>query len=276
MRTIKLPAGEAVPALGLGTWRMGEDAAAFDAEVAAVRHAFDRGYRLFDTAEMYGEGGAEKVLAEALHGVRDDCFIVSKVYPHNAGRNDARVACERSLRRLATDRIDLYLLHWPGRVPYAETVDAFETLKAEGKIRHYGVSNLDTGDMKEWFAAGGSACAANQVIYNLTRRGIEFDLLPWCHARGVPVMAYSPLEQGRLAGHAVLDELAERRGVTAMQIALAWVLRNPDVIAIPKSVRPGNIDANIAALDIDLNDYDLAAIDAAFPPPMRKTGLEML
>lgn len=276
MRSVNLPAGEAVPVLGLGTWRMGEQNAAFDAEAAAVRHAYDRGIRLFDTAEMYGEGGAEEVLAAGLKGVRDDCFIVSKVYPHNAAYDDAIAACERSLRRLGTDRIDLYLLHWPGRVPYAETVRAFEALQAAGKIRHYGVSNLDTDDLAEWFDAGGDACATDQVIYNPTRRGVEFDLLPWCRGRGMPVMAYSPLEQGRLSRDNVLARVGERHGVSASQVSLAWVLRDPNVIAIPKSANPDRIDANIAALDIRLSDEDLAEIDAAFPPPDRKHSLDML
>ncbi|MEQ8665772.1 MAG: aldo/keto reductase [Rhodospirillales bacterium] len=276
MRSVNLPSGEAVPVLGLGTWRMGESAAAFKKEAVAVRHAYDRGIRLFDTAEMYGEGGAEKVLAAGLEGVRDDCFIVSKVYPHNASYDDAVAACERSLRRLGTDRIDLYLLHWPGRVPYPETIRAFEALQSAGKIRHYGVSNLDIDDLEEWFAAGGTACATDQVIYNPTRRGVEFDLLPWCRSRSMPVMAYSPLEQGRLGGDDVLRRIGERHGVSALQVSLAWVLRDPNIIAIPKSADPGRIDANIAALDIRLGDEDIAKIDAAFPPPVRKQSLEML
>ena len=276
MRCVNLPSGEAVPVLGLGTWRMGEHGASFDSEAAAVRHAYDRGIRLFDTAEMYGEGGAEEVLAAGLNGVRDDCFIVSKVYPHNAAYDDVLAACERSLRRLNTDMIDLYLLHWPGRVPYAETIRAFEALKLVGKIRHYGVSNLDTGDLEEWFAAGGSACATDQVIYNPTRRGVEYDLLPWCRSRGLPVMAYSPLEQGRIGRDDVLRRIAERHGVSALQVSLAWVLRDPNVIAIPKSANPARIDANIATLDVRLSDDDLAEIDAAFPPPTAKHPLEML
>lgn len=255
---------------------MGERATCYEQEVAAIRHAYDQGIRLFDTAEMYGEGGAERVLGDAMSGFRDDCFIVSKVYPHNAGRHDAREACERSLERLRTDRIDLYLLHWPGGVPYAETIGVFEDLRREGKIRHYGVSNLDVDDLEEWFAAGGDDCATDQVIYNPTRRGIEYDLLPWCAGRQMPVMAYSPLEQGRLAGQAVLEEIAGRHGVTALQISLAWVLRNPNIIAIPKSVTPERLDQNIAALDITLTADDLKLIDATFPPPDRKQYLEML
>jgi len=276
MREVSLPSGEAVPVLGLGTWRMGERASAYDQEVAAIRHAFDRGIRLFDTAEMYGEGGAEEVLGDALKGLRDECFIVSKVYPHNAGRKDARAACERSLSRLGTDRIDLYLLHWPGGVPYAETIGVFEDLRAEGKIRHYGVSNLDVDDLEAWFKAGGGDCATDQIIYNTTRRGVEYDLLPWCRDRRMPVMAYSPLEQGRLDGQSVLEDIGHRHGASALQIALAWVLRDPNIIAIPKTVTPSRIDANLAALDIHLSDEDLALIDAAFPPPSGKTHLEML
>ena len=276
MRYVNLPSDEEIPVLGLGTWRMGERTYAFDEEVEAVRHAFDRGYRLFDTAEMYGDGGAEHVLGQGLKGVRDDCFIVSKVYPHNAGREDARTACEQSLKRLGTDRIDLYLLHWPGRVPYGETIDVFKELRAEGKIRHFGVSNLDVDDLETWFAAGGDQCATNQVIYNTTRRGIEFDLLPWCRERGMPVMAYSPMEQGRLAGQPVLEEIGPRYGVSSLEIALAWVLRDPNIIAIPKSVTPDRIDANMASLESRLSDDDLAMIDASFPAPNGKMHLEML
>jgi len=275
MRTVDLPGGEPVPVLGLGTWRMGENGARFDDEARAVRYAYDKGIRLFDTAEMYGEGGAEEVLGEGLAGVRDDCFVVSKVYPHNAGRQDAVAACERSLARLKTDRIDLYLLHWQGSVPYEDTIAAFEALKRDGKIRHYGVSNLDMADMVEWVGAGG-ACAADQVIYNPTRRGIEYDLIPWCREHGIPVMAYSPLEQGRIDGAAVLDVIAAKHGVTSLQVALAWVLRDPLVIAIPKSVRSAHIDQNIAALDIVLDADDLAAIDAVYPPPTSKCPLELL
>lgn len=225
---------------------------------------------------MYGEGGAERILGEGLRGVRDECFIVSKVYPHNAGYHDAIAACERSLSRLGTDRIDLYLLHWPGGVPYEETVRAFDDLRKAGKIRHYGVSNLDVDELEEWFGAGGTACATDQVLYNPSRRGVEFDLLPWCWDHKVPVMAYSPLEQGRLAGHPTLEEIAKRHGVTSMQVAIAWVLRDPTIIAIPKSVTPARINENLAALDIRLDEGDLGLIDAAFPPPETKSYLEML
>ncbi len=276
MRTVSLPDGEAISVLGLGTWRMGEDGSRFGDEVAAVRHAYDRGIRLFDTAEMYGEGGAEEALGEGLKGCRDDCFIVSKVYPHNAGRHEAVRACERSLGRLGTDRLDLYLLHWQGNAPYEETIAAFEALQQDGKIRHYGVSNLDAPDMDDWFAAGGDACATDQVIYNATRRGIEYDLIPWCRAQRMPVMAYSPLEQGRMLDDRTLGNIAAKHNATPLQIALAWVLRDPLIVAIPKSVRPGHIDQNIAALDIALDEEDIAAIDAAYPPPTSKRPLEML
>lgn len=277
MRTLSLPDGEVVPVLGLGTWHLGERADQFNEEVSAVRYAIDQGYQLIDTAEMYGEGGAEEVVGEAVQGARDDVFIVSKVYPHNAHHNGVIAACERSLYRLKTDRIDLYLLHWRGGTPFAETISAFEELKQAGKIRHFGVSNLDRADMEEWWACpGGAACASNQILYNLTRRGVEWDLLPACRDRGMPVMAYSPLEQGRLQGEPVLEKLAERHGVTPLQIALAWVLAQPGIMAIPKAINRAHIDQNLAALGIRLEEDDYALLDAAFPPPTGPSHLEML
>jgi diketogulonate reductase-like aldo/keto reductase len=277
MKTVLLPGGETVPALGLGTWRMGESARSRRAEVDAVRYALEIGYRLIDTAEMYGEGGAEEVVGEALaQGPvrRDDVFVVSKVYPHNAGRRAAAAACAASLRRLRTDRIDLYLLHWRGSVPLAETVDAFERLREQGRIRHWGVSNLDVDDLEElWAADDGDRCAANQVWYSAGQRGIEFDLLPWQRRHGVPVMAYCPIDQGALAHSAPLAAIARARGVSAAQVALAWVLRQPDVIAVPKAVQAAHLADNLAAASIELSAAELAQIDAALPPPRRKRRL---
>jgi diketogulonate reductase-like aldo/keto reductase len=277
MHTVELPAGEAVPALGQGTWRMGERAAARRDEVAALRLGLDLGMTLVDTAEMYGEGGAEEVVAEAIAGRRDKVFLVSKVYPHNASRTGAIEACERSLRRLRTDSIDLYLLHWRGSVPLAETLEAFVRLQATGKIRHYGVSNFDAADMQElWESPGGPGIATNQVLYNLKRRGIEWDLVPRCAERRLPIMAYSPVEQGGLVRDRSLAKLAARHGATAAQLALAWVLHQRDVIAIPKAVSLTHVRENRAAADIRLSRDDLAELDRLFPPPKRRVPLEMI
>lgn len=264
-----------MPALGLGTWKMGERGGDKAKEIAAVRTAIDLGMTLIDTAEMYAEGGSEKMIGEAIAGRRDGLFIVSKIYPHNAGKANTPVACERSLRRLGTDRIDLYLLHWRDRKPLAETMEAFQKLKAEGKIRHYGVSNLDTDDMEElWRTPGGPLTQVNQVYYNPAARGIEFDLLPWQRKHRVPIMAYSPVDQARLAGDKTLAAIGKRHGATAAQIALAWGLRQPDSIVIPKAVKPEHLKQNVAALDIKLTAEDLAEIDKAFPPPKSKKRLE--
>jgi diketogulonate reductase-like aldo/keto reductase len=234
---------------------------------------------LLDTAEMYASGGAETVIAQAVRGIRDRVFIVSKVLPQNASRAGTVAACERSLKRLATDRIDLYLLHWRGGHPLAETVGAFQALQAVGKIRHWGVSNLDTADMEELIGVpGGSACAANQVLYHPDSRGIEFDLLPWCAKQGVPVMAYSPLGHNvrRLLGSSALQAVAKRHGATPAQVAIAWGMRDGNVISIPKAADTAHVRENAAAADIRLTDEDLAAIDAAHPPPRRKTALDLL
>ncbi|MSP49421.1 MAG: aldo/keto reductase [Alphaproteobacteria bacterium] len=276
MRTVLLPAGEKVPALGLGTWKMGERGGVRKDEVAAVRLALDLGMTLIDTAEMYGEGGAEEMVGEAIAGRRNDVFLLTKLYPHNGTRKNAPVACERSLRRLKTDRIDLYLLHWRDRPPLAETMEAFQKLKAEGKIRHYGVSNFDADDMAElWGVPGGPATQVNQVYYNPSARGIEFDLLPWQKKHRVPIMAYSPVDQARLAKHAALAAIGRRHDATAAQVALAWGLSRPDSIVIPKAVKPEHLRANRAALDLALTQADMAEIDAAFPPPKKKSRLEM-
>ena len=277
MRTLQLPGGEPVPVLGQGTWGMGEDARRRSVEAAALRHGLDLGLTLIDTAEMYGEGGAEEVVGEAVRGRRDGVFLVSKVYPHNASARGTIAACERSLKRLGTDRIDLYLLHWRGAYPLAETVAAFERLQRDGKIRHWGVSNLDADEMEELAAEpGGAACAANQVLYNPQRRGIEWDLLPWCREHGVPVMAYSPIEQGRLPTGGALGEIARAHGCSAFQVALAWVLAQPGVLAIPKAARPEHVEANARAAELSLSPAELALIDRSFPPPTKKRPLAML
>jgi diketogulonate reductase-like aldo/keto reductase len=277
VRTLKLPSGEAVPLLGQGTWKMGEDRRRRADEVSALKLGLDLGITLIDTAEMYASGGAEEVVAEAIAGRRDETFLVSKVLPSNASRAGVERACEASLKRLSTDRIDLYLLHWPGSVPLSETVEAFESLKAQGKIRYWGVSNFDTDEMEDLVGLpSGGNVQTNQVLYNLSRRGPEFDLAPWCAERGIPLMAYSPVEQGALARNARLEAVAARHNATAAQIAIAWAMAQPGVIAIPKAVRQEHVRQNAAALDIKLAPEDFADLDRAFPPPTRKRGLEMI
>jgi diketogulonate reductase-like aldo/keto reductase len=277
MRAVTLPGGETVPALGLGTWKMGERGSDRKREADALRAGLDLGLTLIDTAEMYGEGGAEEVVAAATSGRRDGVFIVSKVYPHNASRSGVKAACERSLRRLATDRIDLYLLHWPGSIPLAETVEAFERLRADGKIRHWGVSNFDVADMAELRKAkSGSPCAANQVLYHLGERGVEWQLLPESRRAGMPIMAYSPLGQGEIPDDPALKKVAARNGVSAATIAVAWTLREPGVMSIPKSASIPRVKELAAAADLVLDPADLAALDKAFPPPKGPSVLAML
>ncbi|MET0429889.1 MAG: aldo/keto reductase [Microvirga sp.] len=277
VRGIELPDGTLVPALGQGTWAMGESRDRQPGEVAALRHGIDLGLTLIDTAEMYADGGAETVVGEAIRGRRDEVFIVTKVLPSHASADRTVRACEDSLRRLGTDRIDLYLLHWVGGVPFEETLEGFARLRKAGKIGAYGVSNLDVGDMERWLScAEGDRVAVDQVLYNLGRRGIEYDLLPWCRSRRIPLMAYSPIEQGRLLDHPALARVARRHGVSPAQIALAWVLRHPDVIAIPKAADLRHVAENRAAADIALVQEDLDELDAAFPPPRRRKPLEML
>ena len=276
MKRIRLPDGVQVLALGQGTWRMGERAGARRAEVAALRLGLDLGLTLVDTAEMYGDGGAEEVVGEAIAGRRDEVFLVSKVYPHNASRTKLPRALDASLRRLKVERLDLYLLHWRGTVPLAETVEAMERAKAQGKIARWGVSNLDVDDLEELGPAL-AGCATDQVLWNLEARGVEFDLLPFCAARGMPVMAYSPIGQGgALLRHRALATIAARHGATPAQLALAFVLARPGVIAIPKAADPAHVRLNAAARDIVLTPQDLAELDAAFPPPKRKRPLEMI
>src|SRR5438477_877259 len=289
MKTVQLPDGERVPALGQGTWRMGENKNARDDEVAALRSGIDLGMTLIDTAEMYGDGEAEKVVADAIDGQRDRVFVVTKAYPHNASRTEMPKACNRSLKRLRIEVIDLYLLHWPGDIPLAETIEAFEQLRSAGKIRRWGVSNFDLDDMKELFAIeNGNQCATNQILYNLQHRQIEFDLLPWCEKNKIPIMAYSPVGHGRgLVENATLKKIAKRHnatcraeasreGWTPAQIALAWVLRQPNVIAIPKASNEKHVRENAGSVEVKLTNEDLAELDDTFPPPKSKRPLPML
>ena len=277
MRTLKLPSGQLIPVLGMGTWQMGENARNRQSEIDALRYGLDLGLTLIDTAEMYGEGGAEEVIAQAIASRRAEVFLVSKVYPHNASKRGTIAACERSLQRLKTDYLDLYLLHWRGSVPLAETLEGLATLQQSGKIRSYGVSNFDAEDMEEAIGLkDGKGIATNQVLYNLMRRGIEWNLLPWCRQQGIPIMAYSPIEQGRLLNNRTLKTIAQQRGVTAAQVAIAWLLHQENVIVIPKSSRIDHVEQNYAALNLKLNADELASLDAAFPAPTKPVSLEML
>ncbi|HFZ8995973.1 TPA: aldo/keto reductase [Citrobacter freundii] len=281
-KQINFASGVTLPAIGQGTWYMGERASNRRAEVAALRAGLDLGLTLIDTAEMYAEGGAEEVVGEALAGRREEAFLVSKVYPWNAGGQKITAACEGSLRRLKTDYLDLYLLHWSGNYSFAETVEGMETLIAQGKIRRWGVSNLDYDDMQQlWQVAGGQQCATNQVLYHLASRGIEYDLLPWCQQHHMPVMAYSPLAQaGRLRSgllnHPVINEIAHAHNATAAQILLAWVIGHHGVMAIPKAASVAHVQQNAAALELTLSASELAALDKAYPAPKGKTALDMV
>jgi diketogulonate reductase-like aldo/keto reductase len=277
VRTTRLPSGEAIPSLGQGTWGMAEDARRRKDEVAALRVGIDLGMTLIDTAGMYADGGAEALVGEAIAGRRDELFLVSKVLPENATRPGTIAACEHSLRRLGTDRLDLYLLHWRGNVPLEETLDAFAALVDAGKIRYWGVSNFDVVDMIElWRLDGGAKVATDQVLYNLTRRGIEYDLMPWCRSRNIPIMAYSPIEQGRLLNHRDLRDVAARHGARPAQVALAWLLRQDGIVAIPKAANVAHVRENHAALAIHLTREDLTALDRAFPAPTEAIPLAML
>ncbi len=276
MQTVTLPDGTNIPALGQGTWRIGERNSDAAAEAAVLRQGIERGLTLIDTAEMYASGGSERVVAQAISGQRERVFLVTKVSPQNASAAGVAKSCDASLQRLGTDHIDLYLLHWPGRHKLTETVDAFETLRAAGKIRYWGVSNFDT-DLMAQLAGISPNCATDQVLYNPDERGVEFDLLPWCRARKMPVMAYSPLGQGgRLLRSAALAAVARRHGATPAQIAIAWSLRDGNTIAIPKSADAARLKENAAAAEIDLNERDIAEIDAIHKPPRRKQTLNML
>lgn len=276
MRTLRLPGGDEVVRLGQGTWRMGERRKAFEDGVA-LRHGIACGMTLIDTAEMYGSGGAEKVIREAIQGQRDAIYLVSKVLPSNAGRKRMVRACERSLKHLGTDRLDLYLLHWRGGVSLDETVEGFLAVKEPGKIRHFGVNNFDSDDMAApWQVPGAQACQTNQILYNLTRRWPEASLVEWSRRHGQPLMIYSPLELGRMPKDGALGAIAATRGVTPMQVALAWTLRHPDTFVVPKVSRVAHVDENLGALEIALTDDELAALDCDFPPPEGDAPLEIL
>jgi diketogulonate reductase-like aldo/keto reductase len=278
IQTVAPPDGTQVPALGQGTWHMGESRSAADQEADALRLGIELGMTLIDTAEMYADGGAEIVVAKAIAGQRERVFLVSKVYPHNASRQGVQAACARSLKRLGTDRIDLYLLHWPGSHPIAETIAGFRVLQQAGHIRYWGVSNFDEQGMASVLAAPeGAGCATDQVLYHPDERGIEFDLLPWCTRYRIPVMAYSPVGQGgRLLRSPALLSVAKRHNATPGQIAVAWAIRSGSVIAIPKASDPEHVRQNAAAAELVLTGEDLAAINAAHPPPTRRRGLSML
>lgn len=277
MKTIHLPSGEHVPALGQGTWYLGENPQTRGTEIAALRRGLDLGLTLIDTAEMYGEGLAEELVAEAIRDRRDEAFLVTKVYPHNATRDGAVAACERSLKRLGTDRIDLYLLHWQGGIPLDETLEAFTILQKDGKIRHYGVSNLDLDAMRTlWTAPGGPATATDQLLYNLARRGIEWDLLPWLRERGMPVMAYSPFDHGGLLRDRKLAAFASDNGMTPAQAALGWLLAQDDIIAIPKTATAERVEENAAVLEKPLSPTQLATLDRLFPPPSEARPLQII
>ena len=274
MKKIHLSTGRNIPVLGQGTWRMGEDSSQKEAEIAALCLGLDMGMTLIDTAEMYGEGGAEEVVGEAIKNRRKEVYLVSKVYPHNASRKGTVAACERSLKRLKTDFIDLYLLHWRSSIPLSETLEAFESLKGAGKIRDYGVSNFDADDMKKAInLPNGKQIVTNQVLYNLARRGIEWDLLPWSRQRYIPIMAYSPIEQKGILNNSVLKAVASRHNATPAQIGLAWLLQQQEIIAIPKASNPEHVKENSTALNIELTQEDLSELDKAFPPPNRKMSL---
>jgi diketogulonate reductase-like aldo/keto reductase len=276
MRTVGLPSGVRVPVMGQGSWEIGIRRGARRAEIAVIRAGLDLGMTLIDTAEMYGDGSAEEVIGEAIEGRRHEVFLVSKVLPQHATRRGTFEACRRSLKRLRTDYLDLYLLHWREQVPLRETLEGFQELQREGMIRAYGVSNFDVADLEELRGLpGGRDIATNQVLYNLQHRGIEWDLAPWCHQRGLPLMAYSPLNQGRLAGHRKLRSIARRRGASPGQIALAWVLRQPGVFTIPKAATLAHLRQNREALGIHLADEEIEELDAVFPPPREKIPLEI-
>jgi diketogulonate reductase-like aldo/keto reductase len=276
VRSAKLPSGETVPVLGQGTWGFAENPRNRKSEIAALRLGLDLGMTLIDTAEMYADGAAETLVGEAIAGRRNEVFLVSKVIPEHATRQGTIEACERSLRRLATNRLDLYLLHWREAEPLEETIEGFDALVRSGKIRHWGVSNFDVPDMIEVFGLADDAACTDQVLYNLARRGIEYDLMPWCHLHRIPIMAYSPIERGRLLGSRVLNEIAARHKATSAIVALAWVLRQDGVIAIPKASNEAHVRDNRAAVDLHLTEQDLADLDRAFPPPAGPQPLEMI
>ncbi len=276
MQSVTLPQGNRMPVFGLGTWRMGEHGDHFDHEVELIRAAIDMGITLLDTAEMYGEGGAEEVIGAAIDGRRDGLYLVSKFFPHNASRNGVMEACDRSLRRMQCDYIDLYMLHWPGSVPLEQTFEALQALRDGGKIRDYGVSNFNLADLEKVPTEYQAQLGCNQVFYNLAHREVEWEVSAWCQQRGIPLMAYSPLDQAsKLLHDPVLGEIAARHEVTAAQVALAWLLRQPNTVVIPKTTQQQRLRENLGALEVTLDDDDLARLDAAFPPPDAPTRLGM-
>jgi diketogulonate reductase-like aldo/keto reductase len=276
MRTVRLPSGEQIPALGQGTWGLGESPQDRDEELRTLRLGLELGLTLIDTAEMYGDGAAEELVADAIEGRRDEVFLVTKVVPAHASRHGTIEACERSLKRLRTDRVDLYLLHWRGQLPLSATVEAFSELKEAGKIRHWGVSNFDAVDLAELVTvAGGEEVATDQVLYNLAHRQAEAELLPWCRDWGIPLMAYSPVDRGSLVQSDIVVTVAEKHGATPAQIALAWVLRNDDVCAIPKASIHEHVRENARALEVQLDNEDLKMLDDEFPPPSGPAPLDV-
>ena len=276
-KVVTLPSGTNIPSMGLGTWHMGERIGDPKTERNALLHGLDLGANLIDTAEMYARGGAERVVGDAVKGRRDDVFIVSKVLPHNASFNGTIRACENSLQRMEIENIDIYLLHWPGSHPLEGTIAAFEKLRRDGKIRHWGVSNFDMNDMQELYKLpAGKNCQINQVLYNLSRRGIEWDLLPWCQSMRLPIMAYSPLEQGRLLKDQRLEDISKEAGMSVAELSIAWTLRSQDVVSIPKASSLKHVEQNINAWNVSLPNSILSALDKAFEPPMSKKGLDVL
>lgn len=276
-KTITFPNGVKVPSLGQGTWYMGENPTKKEEEIRAIRTGVELGMTVIDTAEMYGDGLSEKLIGEAINGLRDDVFLISKVFPWNANLSGTIKACENSLRRLNTDHLDLYLLHWSGSYPIEETVEAMMRLQQSGKILQWGVSNMDVAEMEDFMnVPSGKNCATDEILYNLTRRGVEYDLLPWCESHSIPVIAYSPIEQGRLLGNPTLNKIAKTHSATPAQIALAWVLRNPNILAIPKASSEKHVKENFGSLSINLTAEDIALLDKAFSTPKRKIPLEMI
>lgn len=270
--SVIFPDHRKVCALGQGTWKMGKSALREADEIDALRAGIELGMSVVDTAEMYGN---EEMVGAAIRGLRDRVFLVTKVLPGNASRTGTKAACERSLNRLKTDYVDLFLLHWGGPHPIEDTVASMIELQQEGKIKAWGVSNMDVPEMERFYAVpGGVSCAANQILYNLAHRGVEYDLLPWCRERHLPVMAYSPADEGRLSRNPVLMEIAQKHEATPVQITLAWILRCPGMIAIPKAGSVTHVQENYRSLSIRLTAEDVDLLDGAFPPPVRKVHLD--
>lgn len=269
--------GAQLPSIGQGTWNMGDDPSKREEEIQTLRTGIELGLTVLDTAEMYGDGRSELLVGEAILGIRDKVFLISKVLPSHASLKGTKKACEESLKRLNTESLDLYLLHWQGRYPFSETVEAMLELQQEGKIRQWGVSNMDVKEMEEFYSVqGGDTCYANEVLYNLTRRGIEYDLIPWCQLHHLPIIAYSPVEQGRLLDNPVLGKIASRHDVTPAQVALAWVIRLSGILAIPKASTVKHVRENADSLKLELTENDLEELEKAFPATTRKKHLEII